>query len=122
MPLLRTSSALAVVTVSVGGRCKSAGLVSAQHGRYGLDDVQVLCNSCNMSAQDKIRVPVDLTPESVDRLDRLKAMVDGGSRSQVIRQALALYQWFVDQDRAGERLWKGKNRETAHQLIVLPWL
>ena len=75
-----------------------------------------------MSAQDKIRVPVDLTPESVDRLDRLKAMVDGGSRSQVIRQALALYQWFVDQDRAGERLWKGKNRETAHQLIVLPWL
>lgn len=65
---------------------------------------------------------MDLTPESVDRLDRLKAMVDGGSRSQVIRQALALYQWFVDQDRAGERLWKGKNRETAHQLIVLPWL
>jgi metal-responsive CopG/Arc/MetJ family transcriptional regulator len=53
-------------------------------------------NSANTETQTKIRVQFEFTPEALQRLDELKAATGASTRAETIRDALRLYEWFVD--------------------------
>ena len=48
-------------------------------------------------AQDekKIRLTLDVTPEFYERLEALERKTEAGSKANLIRQALQLYEYFV---------------------------
>ncbi len=43
----------------------------------------------------KVRVTLDLSPEFYERLESLEQLVDGGTKANVIRQALQLYEYLA---------------------------
>lgn len=45
----------------------------------------------------KERVQLDFSPESLERLEQLKDTVGASTRAEVIRQALRLYEWFINE-------------------------
>ena len=46
---------------------------------------------------ERVRVQLDFTLESLERFDQLKVKVGADTRAEVIRQALRLYEWFVNE-------------------------
>lgn len=49
------------------------------------------------SRKGKERVQLDFSPESLERLEQLKEAVGASTRAEVIRQALRLYEWFINE-------------------------
>jgi hypothetical protein len=49
------------------------------------------------SAKKKERVQLDFSADALDRLDELKEKVGASTRAEVVRQALRLYEWFVNE-------------------------
>ena len=46
-------------------------------------------------ADRKIRLTLDVTPEFYERLEALERKTEAGSKANLIRQALQLYEYFV---------------------------
>jgi len=46
---------------------------------------------------NRIRVQFDFTREADARLEELKRKVDASTKAEVLRNALKLYEWFVDE-------------------------
>lgn len=44
---------------------------------------------------EPLKVTLTLPPKSVERLDRLKEMVEADNYAEVIRYALQLYEWMI---------------------------
>ena len=44
----------------------------------------------------KIRLQFDFTPEALARLDEIKKVIHASTRAQTLRNALTLYEWFID--------------------------
>ncbi len=61
----------------------------------------------------KVRVTIDLSPQRDAGLTRLKDRLEAESKAAVVRQSLLLYTWFLDQLDNGERIFIGKDRESA---------
>ena len=55
------------------------------------------------TSADKIRLTLDLSPEFYKRLDELTNLVDAESKSQVIRDALKLYEFVMRQHDQGSK-------------------
>ncbi len=51
--------------------------------------------------EKKVRVTLDLTPAFYERLEDLERLVEGGSKANVIRQALQLYEYIAQKSRNG---------------------
>jgi len=51
--------------------------------------------------RDKERVQLDFSTESLIRLDQLKERIGATTRAETIRQALRLFEWFVDETEPG---------------------
>ena len=49
----------------------------------------------------KVRVTLDLTPPFYERLNQLENLVDGGTKANVIRQALQLYEFIAQRTLEG---------------------
>ncbi len=47
-------------------------------------------------ARTKERVQLDFAPEALERLDQLKELTGASTRAEIIRQALRLFEWFVN--------------------------
>ena len=45
--------------------------------------------------EKKIRLTLDVTPELYERLEALERKTEAGSKANLIRQALQLYEYFV---------------------------
>jgi phage protein U len=45
--------------------------------------------------EKKIRLTLDVTPEFYERLEALERKTEAGSKANLIRQALQLYEYFV---------------------------
>lgn len=45
----------------------------------------------------KERVQLDFSSDSLERLEKLKDRVGASTRAEVIRQALRLYEWFINE-------------------------
>lgn len=53
---------------------------------------------------EKIRVQFDFTPAALEELDKLQGMIQAKSRAEVIRYALRVLQWLLDQLRNGAKI------------------
>lgn len=52
-------------------------------------------------AREKTRIALELTPEAAKQLDDLKERAGVATRAELIRNALKLYAWFVEQEKQG---------------------
>lgn len=50
-----------------------------------------------MPTKQKERVQFDFSPEALQRLDDLKEKIDAATRAEVVRNALRLYEWIVNE-------------------------
>jgi hypothetical protein len=48
-------------------------------------------------AESKTRVQFDFTPEALQRLDDIKVKTHSATRAETLRNALKLYEWFVNE-------------------------
>lgn len=69
---------------------------------------------------EKYRVQFDFTPEAFEELERLKVAVGASSRAEVVRYALRVLQWSIDETRAGGEILVRKGGET--EKVVFPFL
>jgi hypothetical protein len=53
---------------------------------------------------DTTRVQIDLPPRSLERLQTLKVRTEAASYAEVLREALRLFEYAVEQAEAGGRL------------------
>jgi len=56
------------------------------------------------SAAIRRRLQLDFSPEAYERLHRIREMSDAPTNAEVVRNALRLYDWFLEQRREGARL------------------
>jgi metal-responsive CopG/Arc/MetJ family transcriptional regulator len=49
--------------------------------------------------QTKTKVQFDFTPEALEKLDSMKALDGAATRAEVVRNALRLYEWFLNEDK-----------------------
>ncbi len=49
----------------------------------------------------KIRVTLDLTPQFYERLEQLEVLTEAGTKSNLIRQALQLYEYVAKRTQEG---------------------
>ena len=69
---------------------------------------------------EKYRVQFDFTSEAFEELERLKASVGASSRAEVVRYALRILQWAIDEvDAEGEILVR---RGGQTEKVVFPFL
>lgn len=69
---------------------------------------------------EKYRVQFDFTPEAFEELERLKAAVGASSRAEVVRYALRILQWSIDEVHAGAEILVRRGGET--EKVVFPFL
>ena len=50
------------------------------------------------------RLQLDFSPEAFRRLQEIRARADAKTNAEVIRNALRLYEWFLEQKRSGFRI------------------
>lgn len=48
---------------------------------------------------DRKRVQLDFSPEAFRRLEQIKELADASSNAEVVRNALRIYEWFLEQKR-----------------------
>lgn len=53
-----------------------------------------------VNTQAKVRVQFEFTLEALARLDALKEVTDAPTRAEIVRKALRLYEWFVNEARS----------------------
>jgi hypothetical protein len=51
----------------------------------------------NYTHTQKERIQLDFSQESLQRLDELKSQIGAGTRGETIRQALRLFDWFINE-------------------------
>ena len=61
-------------------------------------------NNSTKAVDKRHRLQLDFSPEAFERLLRIKEMSDASTNAEVVRNALRLYDWFLDQKDKGRRL------------------
>ena len=51
----------------------------------------------NRDSKLKERVQLEFTPESIQRLERMRNRAGANTRAEVIRNAIRLYDWFISE-------------------------
>ena len=69
---------------------------------------------------EKYRVQFDFTPDAFEELERLKTSVGASSRAEVVRYALRILQWSIDEVQAGAEILVRKHGQTER--VVFPFL
>ena len=66
------------------------------------------------------RVQMDMTMTSFSRLEKLKDRVEAGTYTEVMKDALRLYEFFVERDIAGDEvLLRDKSGKTSEIKLFL---
>jgi hypothetical protein len=71
-----------------------------------------------VSKNQRIRVQFDFTKEAHDRLRKIRDMSDACSHAEVVRNALRLYEWYLDQHVKGYKL-QLKNEDSVKEVEIL---
>lgn len=56
--------------------------------------------SARRAAESK-RIQFEFSPDAVERLDNMKKLTEKSSYADVVRDALRVYEWIVQQEKAG---------------------
>ena len=78
-----------------------------------------------MADDDKkrTRLQLEFSPEALKRLEEIREKVGGGvSNADVVRAALRMYDWFLDQQKAGVRILLHKAGEEEIREVELLFL
>lgn len=70
-------------------------IIQAMHS--GQEEVSMETDRHSQDRKGKERVQLDFSPDSLERLEKLKERVGASTRAEVIRQALRLYEWFINE-------------------------
>jgi hypothetical protein len=72
-------------------------------------------------SERKIRLTLDVTPEFYERLQALERKTEAGSKANLIRQALQLYEYFVTRtvDEGKEIIVRTPTKEDREQRVEL---
>ena len=65
-----------------------------------------------------MRKNISLGDKAVERLEALQNRVDAGSASEIIREAIRLYEYFVDESEQGAEFYVKKPNEDLIKLKV----
>jgi hypothetical protein len=69
---------------------------------------------------EKYRVQFDFTPEAFAELERLKTVVGASSRAEVVRYAMRILQWAIDEVESGAEILVRSGNET--EKVIFPFL
>ena len=70
-------------------------------------------------SNQKLRIQFELTPKAARELEDLQKKADATTRAEVIRNALRLYAWFLDQKaRGAEILVREGDKESIQPPLV----
>jgi hypothetical protein len=47
------------------------------------------------------RIQFEFSPDALERLNKMRELTEASSYAELVRNALRVYEWFVEQDRAG---------------------
>ncbi len=72
-----------------------------------------------MRNKNTIRVTVDLTGLSNERLERLVDLVEANSKAEIIRDALRLYEWAVNKYAEGADFYAENADGVAERVVLL---
>ena len=61
------------------------------------EEIDMSSSESESQNRKKERVQLDFTSEALMRLDDIKAKTEATNRAEVIRQALRLYEWFINE-------------------------
>lgn len=67
---------------------------------------------------DTTRVQLDMPPKSMERLKRLRERTEASSYAEVIRDALRLYEFAINETEAGRRI-KSANEDGTDAIIYV---
>lgn len=56
------------------------------------------------SSGERQRVQLDFSPQAYQKLLHIREIADARSNAEVVRNALRIYEWFLDQKRANHKL------------------
>ena len=68
-----------------------------------LDDMEVPSDP-DASGKHRHRLQIDFSPEAYERLMRIRERSEAATNAEVVRNALRLYDWFLDQRTRNSRL------------------
>lgn len=71
------------------------------------------------NADRKIRMSVDLSSRSYDRLERLREAVGAQSKADVLRDALQIYEWVVQKTQGGGEFFVREKDGEPQQVVLL---
>ena len=70
------------------------------------------------AATAKRRIAFDLSPEALEQLEALQHQAGAATRAEVVRNALRLYAWFLEQRKQGyEVVLRSDEREKIVELL-----
>jgi len=69
---------------------------------------------------EKYRVQFDFTTEAFEELDRLKAATGAVSRAEVVRYAMRILQWTIEEVRSGGEILVRKDGKAER--VIFPFL
>jgi len=68
---------------------------------------------------NKVRVVLDMSPGAVKRLDKLKADIEAESRAAVVRNALQIYEWLLQEvAQSGKEVFVGKKPDSLPSTLT----
>lgn len=53
---------------------------------------------------ERARLQLEFTPQALRRLEEIRLKVDARSNAEVVRSALRLYEWFIEQTQANAKI------------------
>lgn len=65
------------------------------------------------------RLQIDFSPEAVKRVVALRERVHAKSNAEVVRDALRLYEWFLDQQQEGLRIQLVNKDNVVKEVVLL---
>lgn len=60
---------------------------------------------------DRTRLQLEFTPSSMRRLEEIRQKSDARSNAEVVRAALRLYEWFLEQQRDNAKIFVGRGND-----------
>lgn len=79
----------------------------------------VLENQGTDQGTERQRVQLDFSPAAFERLAQIKKLADAKTNAEVVRNALRLYEWFLQQKRDDYKLQLVKNDHVKEIELVL---
>lgn len=67
----------------------------------------------------RVRIVLDLSEEAAYRLDTIKELVIGETRTAVIRQALQLFEYIASEASENKRFFVGHSKEAATEIRLI---